>query len=93
MAAGVKERMDECVARRRGTVALWHGGMENGKRRHGEGQEREERGRKSFLKWLVDRGEDRCETTPCGGEEGERKIRMHGCVKTLKKVPELAGIG
>lgn len=51
MAAEVKGRMDECVARRRrGAVAHWQGGMENGKGSHGEGRERRKReGGKSFL--------------------------------------------
>lgn len=57
MAAEVKERMDECVARRRGAVAHWHGGMENGKRSHAEGQGRKKRGRESFLKGRRQRGQ------------------------------------
>lgn len=50
MAAEVKERMDECVARRRGAVAHWHGGTENSKRSHGEGQERKRGREEKFLK-------------------------------------------
>lgn len=56
MAAEVKERMDECVARRRGAVAHWHGGMENRKRSHGEGQEKKKGGREE--KFCREVGED-----------------------------------
>ncbi len=44
LAAEVKERMDECVARRREAVTHWHGGMENRKRSHGEGQQKKKKG-------------------------------------------------
>ncbi len=88
MAAEVKERMDECVARRRGAVAHWHGGMENRKRSHGEGQERKKMEGGKVFKKVGDRGEDRCERTMGGGEEGKKTGRMHGCVKMLKQVEE-----
>lgn len=41
MAAEVKKRMDECVARRDVMVAHWHRGMESRKKRWSEGQERQ----------------------------------------------------
>lgn len=40
LAGEVKERMDGCVLRRSRVVAHWHGGMENGKRSHDEGQDK-----------------------------------------------------
>ncbi len=73
LAAEVKERMDECVARRRGAVAHWHGGMENWKRSHGEGQESKRMGgRKSSLK-----KKKTCERTMAG----EKSVRIYECAR------------
>ena len=49
--------MDECVARRREAVEHWHGGMESGRRSHGEGQARKrEEGREGrfFIKIVAE---------------------------------------
>lgn len=75
MAGEVKERMDECVVRRRGAVAHWHGRMENRKRSHDEGRVR----KKKFLKRYEN--EERASVRGQGAEK--RREMESGCAQTL----------
>lgn len=76
LADEVKERMDECVARRQGGKEWWRTGMEGWR----TGRElivkdrRGKRGREGkFFKNVGDSGEDRCEKTM----SGEKNVWMH----------------